>query len=249
MDVDKKPTVLEDGADIYQKRVIKTERQKFSELHGRDKWQYFKDYYARKLLVLAVILAFVAYFVYSAIDNNMNNTLLNTAVIDCYFPQESVDRLVDDFKEYIGFTSKRDIVIFDSSYFFSGQDYQGVEKINVLMAAGELDVIIAPEEYFEPYMNNGIFISLTNLPTDLYVGLSDLFCYGTTGESPMEGVPGDTDVYGVYVDGFPFFESYFLDTRGDRLVLGIVVNGGNREGAMDFLRFMATYSQPDVDIE
>ncbi|MCC8066553.1 MAG: hypothetical protein LIO94_05560, partial [Clostridiales bacterium] len=57
--------VLDEDASIYQKREVKSGREQMAELHGKDKWIFFRDYYSKKLLVIVLVIVVVIQFIYN----------------------------------------------------------------------------------------------------------------------------------------------------------------------------------------
>ena len=76
-----KKTALDDDAEIYQKREEKTEKEKWKEMDGKAKAQYFADYYLGKLIV-AVIIIGVGVSLLWHFFKPKDETVLYAAVID-----------------------------------------------------------------------------------------------------------------------------------------------------------------------
>lgn len=251
MDVKNKPTVLDDDAGIYQKRVVKTEKQKFSELHGEDKWQYFKDYYLKKTIAIILGIILVIYFIYTIWQSKKQTNVLYAATVDQYLSPNVVKQLEDSFKEYIGSTSEYDSVILDTSYYLNSLDYSTQEKLQALIVAGDIDVFIAPESYFTNYTVNGTMQALNDcLPTDLVSLLKNEFFIGSeriNSSLDDEIELGPSEAYGIYVDETPLFkDNYKTD---ERLVLGIIVTSKNKDNAVEFIRFLFNEFVPDTSVE
>ncbi len=234
-----KETVLDDGADIYQRRIQKSEKQKFSELHGRDKWQYFKDYYFTKLVVIIIAIAFIGYFFYTILAPKPE-TVLHVAVANFAFPESQVTKVQDEFGEYLNIDTENEEIYFDTSYTLSESDYTSAERIATYIYAGELDVFIAPESQFRNYAVSGMFSPLSDqLPTDLYSFLSDSFfssALRVEDEETADNATGPVSVYGIYLDEIPLFSQY--GTFEDRPVLGIVASSTHNENAVEFIRYL-----------
>lgn len=251
MDIKNKPTVLDDNAGIYQKREKQTEKQKFGELHGKDKWQYFKDYYLKILIGIIIAIVLVIYFVYSIWQSKKNNSVLYVAVTDQYFSEEDVTKLEDSFGEYIGKTSEYDTILFDTSYYLSSYDYSSMEKIQAMIVAGDIDIFIAPESYFLNYTLSGVMQPLNEcLPTDLVSSLkNDFFIGNIRAETDDSGndILGPSEAYGIYVDKTPLYKDAYKST--ERIIMGIIVTSKNKDNAVEFIRFIFNEYIPDTATE
>ncbi|MCD7736923.1 MAG: hypothetical protein LUI07_08205, partial [Lachnospiraceae bacterium] len=52
--------VLDDDASIYQQRETKTGREQMAGMDKKGKWEFFKEYYAKKLLVVMALILVAA---------------------------------------------------------------------------------------------------------------------------------------------------------------------------------------------
>lgn len=251
MDVKNKKTVLNDNAGLYQKREEKSEKQKFSELHGKEKRTYFKDYYLKKCIAIIAAIALVIYFGYTVSESRKHTSVFYAASADYSFNTEVTKQLEIEFGEYIGKISDYEDVVFDSSYFLSASDYSSLEKLSTLIMVGDIDVFIAPESFFKNYVFTEAISSLTEiLPTDLYSSLTNEFFYGQVRQSDdetLENASGPVGVYGIYLENTPLFSQYA--PYADPPVLGIVVTSKNRENSIEFIRFLFEKFVPEIVTE
>ncbi len=244
-----KDTRLDDSAEIYKKRSDKPERHKLKELHGKEKLQYFSDYYLKIVLVAVLVIALSIYFIYSVWIAQRVETILNVAIADYVFSSEALEDASNRFGEYIKIDSESQKVLLDNSYYISVGDYSSTQKLSTYILVGEVDIIITKESIFQSYVLNGSLSSLTDtLPTDLYSTLSDHFYYGRIRENPeetLETATGSLETYGIYLDQCPMFQSQ--STPEDRPVLGIVATGKHIENSFDFIRFLFQEYQPPTN--
>ena len=73
------------------------------------------------------------------------------------------DDLETDFKAYLGDEDPYDIVNIDTSmamYEESGSAYGTQMKIVTLVAAGSIDVMVSPEDVYEQYSGQDMFLDL-----------------------------------------------------------------------------------------
>lgn len=232
-----KETRLDDNAALYQRRQEKTEKQKFKELNGKEKWQYFKDYYLRKLLATVVILSFVGYFLYTVLSPKPQN-LLSVACANYSFEDDRINELEKEIGDYLKIDPENQEVLFDSTYYLTDQDITSAQKLAVLFAAQDLDVFIAPESKFSEYAFSGSLWSLSDkLPPDLISALSDKFYSSQLrqDEESIQDASGPSYVFGIYLSDTELFKGYPVE---DPPVLGIVLSGQNTENAVQFIRYL-----------
>lgn len=232
-----KQSRLDDNASIYERRNEKSERQKLSEMNGKEKWQYFKDYYLKKTIVSVLLISFVGYFLYTVLSPKPE-TVLHIACANYQFSEEQIEKLEQEVTDYLGIDPNTEDVLFDPSYILSDFDYSSAEKLSVLAFARELDVLIVPESKFQEYAFSGSLWSLSDqLPTDLYSALSDKFYLSQVRqeEESYEEATGPSYVFGIYLDDIELFKDYPTE---DPPVLGIVLSGKNNENAVEFIRYL-----------
>ena len=80
MDVKQKKTALDDDSILYQKRDDTIGKKDISSLSGRQKLQYFKDYYLKFCILAVVLIAIGANLVYTIFFRHQETILNVTAV-------------------------------------------------------------------------------------------------------------------------------------------------------------------------
>lgn len=244
-DAKEKETVLKDDASIYQKREEKTERQKFSEMKTfKDKYNYFKMYYLKMVIVGGLVLGLIIYFIYT-IASPKDKNLLRVDFVDYFFADEVTGQMADEFIQAKDITlADHEVISFDgTSYQISGSgNYNTATVFSTHVMAREIDIVIAPESSFLAYAFNGTMASLTEvLPSDLYGALSNRFFLSKVRQENegIEDAKGEDYVLGIYLDNTPFWEKYGKSIQNEnRPVIGIIVNGQNKERAIEFLRYL-----------
>lgn len=231
-----KDTTLDDDASIYKPREEKSEKQKLKDMTGKEKLEYFKNYYLGKTVIVLLALAFTGYLIYSIVGPKAN-TVLYGAIINYAISEETATSLQDEMADYLGLDTTKENVIIDSTYYFGTGDevsqytISSKEKLLILVQATELDFIIAPESMMEFYASGGYFAKITDvLPTDLCNKLKDSMYTATTKEDNV------TSSYGIYLDNSNLYDQGTSFT--DRPVLGIVINSSNKDNAVEFIRYI-----------
>lgn len=229
-----KETRLQEDAYIYDKRKEKEEKQKWKELSSKERWQYFKDYYLVKTLVIFGVLAFGLWLL-SNIFSPKNETDLYIALINSSSTQEREDEMGKALAELLESEAPENVIL-DSSYFLEleGMD-QGslgtIQKLSAQAYSKMLDIVIAGEEEFHYLAEQGYFMDLAEaLPTDLYSKLSDRIYLDRAEETE------DEKAYGIYLEGLQHFER--LGTGMDTPVIGIVANTQRQKSSVRALKYL-----------
>ncbi len=87
-----KKTTLDDNAAIYGKRDERDTKEKFAQLKGKDKWDFFKDYILGKLIIITASVVFAVFILYS-IFGPKPETLMYVAVIDDPLGNENLEKM------------------------------------------------------------------------------------------------------------------------------------------------------------
>lgn len=235
-----KETRLDDNAEIYKKREKMTEKQKLSEMNNTEKWDYFKQYYLKKLLATLVIIGFVSYLLYEVLSPKPD-TVLSVAMVNYPLDEETLSQLENDLNELLDVNLETQKILIDTTYDLNNHDYASAEKLSVFAFSGELDLFIAPESQFLKYAFSNSLTPLTDaLPTDVYSALSDrLFSCRTRldDEEEPSQAKGPEGVYGIYAEDLPMFKAY-KGYMQDPPVIGIIVTTKNSENAVATIRHL-----------
>jgi hypothetical protein len=228
-----KGTRLEEDAVIYQPRETLTEKQKLKDMTFQDKMGYLWEYYRIHAAVLVGLIALLSYIIYEIITPNIE-TQFYAAIINNSISDEAWAQYDANLSEYLDLDPKtEDIQLNYNFYLNSNSEYtmSMQQALSTYIAAGEVDVIIAPESTFKEYVYNGFFEKISDqIPTDLYTSLADYVFISDTEEVP------EKNVYGIYLTDTKLFTENANNT--DPYVLGILANAGHKENAAEFLRML-----------
>ena len=226
-------TRLEEDAVIYQPRETLTEKQKLKDMTFEDKIGYLWEYYRIHAAVLVGAIALISYIIYEIITPNIE-TQFNAAIINNSISDEVWEQYDASFSEYLDLDPKTEDVQLNYNFYLSSEGEYSMnmqQALTTYIAAGEVDVIIAPESTFKSYVYNGFFENISDqLPTDLYTSLADYVFISDTEEN------SDKIVYGIYLTDSKLFAENANNT--DPYVLGILANAGHKENAAEFLRML-----------
>lgn len=228
----KNDTRLDDGAEIYQKREVISEKQKFNQLDRKGKLRYFKDYYLIKLLIGILIVSALGYIVYSVALKPKVETVYDMAIVGDQLSPEKLGQFVADVEMLLNVEKKKQDVLIDDSYMGSGGiDYTVEQRLMTYLYAGVLDVIVGDSIRIKDLARTGALIPLSELlPTDLYGKLSDTLVMETMEDDNRE------KAYGINLKDC----ERYMDFGGymEVPVLGVVANSKNKENVVEVIKYL-----------
>lgn len=235
MDVEHKKTVLNDEAALYHHDENVSEKEKWSRMSGKERWEYFKSYYLMKCIAVIASVAVVVSIFY-AMFSPKPEVVLNVAIVNQALVQPQYLELQEAFETWIELDSETQETVFDGGYDFELDQYNALQKFAIYNAAGELDVTILPLSEFERYAPVGYFSQVSNqISTGLYLKLSDYFIESSRQNENGEIEEGTTAVYGIRIDSTRIFEGYEVS---EPVVLAINHSTGNEEMIERFLTYL-----------
>ncbi len=159
-DLKGKKTRLDDGADIYQQRREVSERQKWKELDGAGKLAYFRDYYLMKLIGALAAVLLLGGIIWSSLHSNGGYDLY-AAVMSGAVEQEKLAYLTGEAESRLTEAGiEKPSVLIDTNFPVSALS---VQKLQVYVASGEIDVILTRDDTFTGMAGFGYFKDLREL--------------------------------------------------------------------------------------
>lgn len=216
-------------------RTPKSEKEKLQEMSFRDKMWYIANYY--KMHIIGVLLGIL---VISQVAHIMYLNTFEDALYCVYLNSVSIDPLntaplEEDFASTLNLTSKQSITsesLYASYGDSSGEmDYATITKIVALIAAKELDVIIADEDNIKYHANMSACIDFeTLLPADLLAVVKDRLYYAVDAET------GESHAFGIDISGTKFAEDSNLGQTPPYLY--IINNSQRIDTAVDLIAYI-----------
>lgn len=228
-----KQTKLDENADIYQPRKEQTEKEKLSEMNFHGKLDYLWEYYKIHAAIAIAVIAIIIYIAYE-ITHPDNKPMFYAALINSTVDADTLEKYKSDFAQVLQLDPKRQSVVLNNSFYIANDNEFAANSQQVLstyMAAGEIDVIIAPESIFKQYAYYGYFAKLSDeLPTDVYSSLTDNFLISDAEEDP------EKNAYGIYLGSSDLFNN--ATYGGEAYVLGIVPNYKHEDETIEFIKYL-----------
>ena len=236
MDINQKKTALDDDSILYQKRDDSIGKKDISSLSGRQKLQYFKDYYLKFCILAAVLLAMSISLIYTVFFRHQE-TLLNIAVINDTSLADA-EGLTAYLQDYFHADGKHKLITV-SNYYLEDPNQQ--IAFTTKLVTGDVDIVICDQETFDSESASGLYLDLTNaLSSVASSAFSDHLIMGHTEETDEQGQiidTGSTLPYGIDISDTPLY-SYYGGTA-DQAILCITSGSKHTETALTFLDLTA----------
>lgn len=236
--MDLKKAKLDDDSFIYAKRENKSDKEKWQEMNGKEKWKFFRDYYLFKVILGIIIVGLLGKLLWDTFGPKPTE-VLNVAIDSYSYLLEDFEDMQDKLIEHMELDTEESSLRLDCNYDLTN-DPNSVQRISLYLMTGELDGLIATEKQFTGYVEKNAMAPLKDvLPADLFESLKEKHFIGHVIDKELDGtinsIEGD-EVYGIYLDSLPLF-SKFIE-REDKPIFGIPVSAVDKENAIIFLRFL-----------
>lgn len=227
-----KQTKLDEQAVIYQPRKEMTEKEKLKDMKFGEKLSYLWEYYKVHAAITIAVISLIIYFIYEIITPDIKPALY-AAIINSAVDPTVLDDYSEELFEHLMLDPERETVELNDTYFLSttGQNASMQQVLTTHIAAGEIDVIIAPESEFSNLTFYGYFAKLSDkLPTDVYSNLTDHFYLASTEDDATN------NAYGIYLKDTDLFQN--LTYNSEPYVMGIVQNYSHEDNTIEFIKYM-----------
>lgn len=235
----------QDTSEIYQKRTRKTTEEDVKNLSAVGKWQHFKDYYLKAVLIGILILVLVGIQVFDMMKGKPDHALY-VAVQDDVFEDETIAALEDTLEKYYDLNPEQEIVRVSVD--------GDVSQIQTYLYTGTIDVLIASEEQFQKWAESGYFFDTKrNSEVEFYENYDEKYQFRTkyiSGEDVRESEDrsniqaSDTTEYycGVYLTDSEKYRQ--IGGYLEKPVAGIANATKHSERAKEFVEYMMDNSIP-----
>ena len=242
MDINQKKTALDDDSILYQKRDDSIGKKDISGLSGRQRLQYFKDYYL-KFCILAIVLLVVAVSLIYTIFFRHQETVLSIAVLNDTAISNYED-LTDYLQDYYQADGRHQLVTV-SNYYLEDPNQQ--MAFTTKLVTGDIDIVICDEEIFASESASGFYQDLTDLLSpDASDAFSSHLVLGHTEERDNEDQITSTGPelpYGVDIADTPLYT--FFGGTAKEAILCVTSYSEHTEAAISFLDLAAKGTTAD----
>ena len=218
-----KKTALDDEAEIYQKRETKTEKEKWKQMDGKAKIQYFADYYMGKLIVAVIIIGVAASLLWHFFKPK-DETILYAAVIDESLDATKLADTTSELEKICQADGRHQNVKIDDSFYLKDQ---ALARLEVYEESKQVDVIIADQKTFKKLAKDGYFEDV-----DKFAKNNDLSGY----ESLYVYADDESLPYGIDLSGS---EKYMdMISYGKHPVFAVAANAQHKKNIAEFLNYL-----------
>lgn len=239
LNVKGKKTSLDEQASIYEKRdESESEKSKWSRMNREQKITHFKTYYLRTLIISILVLCVAGFFIYKDVITK-KDIIYQCAVLN----EQAFDIPLTEFGEgYVKYLGKDPDKELSSFHLFftdtalakevGAAASSDVTQVSSMIYAKKLDSMIAGQEDYDTYLQNEIFMDLSELLSEEELAAIRDYLYVPDEET---GRP-----YGVYLDQSPVYEAIFRNGGGivEKPVFGVVFNSEKKEESRQFLYYV-----------
>lgn len=163
---------------------IKEQTMKMKEMNGKQRWEYFWEYYKFYVLGFVCVLFILISMTKDILKNK--EMIFNVAVFNAdtdAITTEYTDAWAAELGEKFEINTKKETVTFDTSYVLSNErntsfDMSTLQKVMVLAGSRELDIVVGNKAVFEYYAQLEFFADLKDVLTaEQYARLEPYFYY------------------------------------------------------------------------
>lgn len=212
----------------------RSEREKLKNMSRKDQLWYIWTYYKLHMLAV-VIVGFLIYTVTTAAYRSTFSTALHCICINSRSESElNFTPLEQDFSTWLGL-GKKDTITAETAFISYGDQatdysYANMAKISAMVAAQDLDVLIADQESIDHYASFGGQLDLTEaLPPELLTLVQDRL-YETAGED------GILHAYAIDLSDTEFASACGFAQKPP--LLGIINNSARIDNAVALIRYI-----------
>ena len=210
-----KKTILDDNASIYKKHSDRPKKESLKKMSKEEKWQYFKDYYLKKVIVSIVIIIGIGYFLNIMVFNKTTDIL----AIGLFGGIEINNK--EEVQEELSL-QENDRRLFD------------------LMGADAIQLLIMNEDDFKSLSEKGALTDFsTILNEEEYNSLNNKFVMAKVTELDDKGniaSISDEAPYGIKIDDKVLLNGEIYSDED--IYIGILIDSKNTENAKQALLYM-----------
>ena len=244
---------------------FKEERENVKAQPFKKRLEYFIDYYKWHVIIIAFGLIFCISMIHHLMTSK--DTAFMAVLIDCIANEETEDQYTAELEELFGIDTQKEEIFLDSSFQISVEaNSSTTEILFVRIAAQQLDVMLSPEDIFDRYIYNDVFIDLREVlspeqlayyedsfyyvdyakildQTEYEATLTDIGYVDTTNHRSTEGMEQPIPI-GIYVTGSEDFQKHYtFNSDNQEVVFGLAAYSEHMDYALQFLDHMTGRSE------
>lgn len=188
---EEKPAKEKEGNKL--KNFIKTEKEKLADLTGKQKLEYFAQYYLGAVLLVIVL---IGAFVWYGIDVYRSNmTVLSGGLINCEISDSGKDYLTKGFLTWGGYKKTKRAKVLESEEFNFSSDLEYEENyldltLRAAIMTGEVDYLIVREDAIDNYATTDYFQDMNKIVSVADCNPDDFYYFVLTEEEKAQRSQG-----------------------------------------------------------
>jgi len=148
----------------------KSTKEKWSELDAKGKFQFFKDYYLLKTVIIVAVVVLLGSIIWAVVKPKPTS-IKGILILDSLLDETEVNNYFEGIVKDMGLdTSKYTYSVYDD---YSSNASSDVTAVSTLLYAGTIQVVIATTDVIDRYAQNEILLDMSNLPSDIKAALSE----------------------------------------------------------------------------
>ena len=226
-----KKTILDDNASIYKKHSDRPKKEPLKKMSKEEKWQYFKDYYLKKVIVSIVIIIGIGYFLNIMVFNKTTDIL----AIGLFGGIEinNKEEVQEELRSVLEITNEKDVISIKSLQ-------ENDRRLFDLMGADAIQLLIMNEDDFKSLSEKGALTDFsTILNEEEYNSLNNKFVMAKVTELDDKGniaSISDEAPYGIKIDDKVLLNGEIYSDED--IYIGILIDSKNTENAKQALLYM-----------
>ncbi len=221
-------------------------RKPLKELHGLAKIQYIWDYYKVPMAVACILIYIIGYTIYGHVTHK--DRPIYVALVNITAGDQLKQQLSSGFLEYAGLSpSKNQTYLYTGLYLTANPDsdyysytYASRMKILAALDAEQMDIVLADQEAFDAFAEEGYLYNLEPLLSerdpDLYRRVSSfLVRSGTEGGAASGGTVSGGAASGLDLSRSPLIRQAGFDGS---VYLGVIGNSPRLDMAVKYLEYL-----------
>lgn len=156
------------------RQELQKEREKLSQMNGKEKLGYLFSYYSTQMIIAGVVLFLLIQAGLTLYRLSQEDLLYCLLVNETQVSDRELENLEQSFRSYAGITSSRQTTTFDVAINLDDPSYSdaSIIKLTSLHSTDTMDTMITTTEVLERYRDQELYLDLSLiLPEEL---LSDL---------------------------------------------------------------------------
>lgn len=153
----------EDGKKNKLSKYYKEEREKLSNLTGKQKWQYFCDYYLAMILVILVLLGAVVWYIVDYVKAEM--VVITGGLVNCTQTEEGHEYVTEGFLKWAEYPNSRTAKCGNTNINFETYEEYNNRMMDMAVYAeinaGTYNYFFMNKTAMELYQEDDIFLDLS----------------------------------------------------------------------------------------